>query len=457
MPEALQLRPPALPPGAGREPPSQPADPGAPSRAAPAETLVFRLAMAAAVVAVVDDAFWHREPGTAPGDHIASGLMPIALAALLGLAYPRMRAAARAIAALTAGPLMIVAGVVDGVRHVAIDRPGGDDVTAIVCGLAGAVLVAVGTALLWRSRRMDERPLRRYLRRALAGVVAVLAAVFLLLPLGFAIVANHKARAPVERVDLGRPRVDVSLTTSDGLRLAGWYVPSRNGAAVIAFPGRTSPVPHARMLVRHGYGVLLLDRRGEGQSDGDYNARGWGGEPDLREAVAYLRARPDVQEDRIGGLGLSVGGELLLQTAAHDRGLRAVVSEGAGVRSVAEQKHMPDTPPEPLRWIAPIAMETAAGVVLSDHLPPPDLADLLPDIAPRPVLLIRGMRGNADEVLNRVYRDAGGQGTTLWEIPSAGHTGGISVTPAEYERRVVGFFDRALVRSATSSEEVHRQ
>ena len=374
-----------------------------------------------------------------------AGSCPVALAALLALAYPRLRPGARAVAALTAGPLMIVAGVVDGVRHVAVDRLGGDDVTAIVCGVAGAALLVLGAALLWRSRRLDERPLRRYLRRALVGAVAALAVVFVVVPVGFAIVTNHKARAPVEQADLGRPQLDVSLTTSDGLRLAGWYVPSRNGAAVIAFPGRTGPLRHARMLARHGYGVLLLDRRGEGASEGDYNARGWGGEGDLRAAIAFLRRRPDVRDGRVGGLGLSVGGEMLLQTAARDRGLRAVVSEGAGLRSVAEQKHMPDTPPEPLRWIATITMETAAGVVLSDHLPPPDLADLMPRIAPRPVLLIRGMQGNPDESLNRAYHEAGGPTATLWEIPHAGHTGGIAAAPAEYERRVVDFFDQALL------------
>jgi len=71
-------------------------------------------------------------------------------------------------------------------------------------------------------------------------------------------------------------------------------------------------------------------------SEGDYNAFGWSGEPDLRAALAFLRRRPDVDPARIGGLGLSVGGELLLQTAAHTRALRAVVSEGAGQRSLAE-------------------------------------------------------------------------------------------------------------------------
>ncbi len=408
------------------------------------ETLVFRLAMGVAGLWAFDDAFWHREPGTSVGDHLASGLVPVALAALLAVAYPRLRAGARGAAALTAGPLMIIAGVVDGVRHVAIDRPAGDDVTAILAGVMGVVLVGLAALELWRSRRLDERPLRRYLRRTLVAAVAALAGLFVVMPVAFAIVANHKARAPVAHVDLGRPYIDVSLKTSDGLRLAGWYVPSRNGAAVIAFPGRSGPVRHARMLVRHGYGALLLDRRGEGASQGDYNARGWGGEPDLHAAIAYLRKRPDVHDGRIGGLGLSVGGEMLLQTAGRDRRLRAVVSEGAGLRSAAEQKHMPDTPPEPLRWIAPITMETVAGVVLSDHLPPTDLADLMPGIAPRPVLLIRGMKGNDDESLNRAYRAAGGPTTQLWEIANAGHTGGISAAPADYERRVVGFFDRAL-------------
>jgi hypothetical protein len=69
----------------------------------------------------------------------------------------------------------------------------------------------------------------------------------------------------------------------------------------------------------------------------------------------------------------------------------------------------------------------------------------MPRIVPRPVLLIRGMQGNGDEALNRAYRDAGGATVTLWEIQRAGHTGGISAAPAEYERGVIGFFDRALL------------
>ena len=85
------------------------------------------------------------------------------------------------------------------------------------------------------------------------------------------------------------PYEDVQFTTSDGYLLKGWYVPSRNRAAVISFPGRSGTRLQARMLARHGYGVLLFDRRGEGESEGDWNVFGWQGERDLHAAVAFLQ------------------------------------------------------------------------------------------------------------------------------------------------------------------------
>ena len=89
---------------------------------------------------------------------------------------------------------------------------------------------------------------------------------------------------------LGVPHEDVNFATRDGLELEGWYVPSRNGAAVIAFPGRNGPQAQARMLARHGYGVLLFDRRGEGRSEGEPNSWGWGGERDIKAAIATSSA-----------------------------------------------------------------------------------------------------------------------------------------------------------------------
>jgi hypothetical protein len=431
VPELLELSDPVVRTTApGESAPPPPAD----------GVTAFRAALAVVALAVVDDAFVHPEPGVTAGDHLASGLVPLACVALLIAIAPRLRGVVRGWLAIFAGVLAIVGGAMDGVRPALVDRVSGDDLTAVLAGGAGIVLVALGVGTLWRARRTT----RSLARRALGGVVVLAAAVLLVVPTAIAIFATHDARAPVEAAALGRPHRDVRLETSDGLRLHAWYVPSRNGAAVIAFPGRAQPVPHARMLVRHGYGVLLLDRRGEGASEGDYNAFGWAGEPDLRAAVAFLRRQPDVDPARIGGLGLSVGGELLLQTAAHTRALAAVVSEGAGQRSLAEHLDNPEIG-RLQRWLSGMVAQTAAVAVLSNHGPPDGLADLVARIAPRPVLLIHARDGNPDEVLNEVYAERGGPSTELWRVASGGHTGALEADPAAYERRVIGFLDRALL------------
>lgn len=105
------------------------------------------------------------------------------------------------------------------------------------------------------------------------------------------------------------------------------------------------------MLVRHGCGILLFDRRGEGAGDGDGNFFGWGGAEDILAAVHFLHGRPDVDPARIGEIGFSVGGELMLQAAAETSGLSAIVSEGAGTRSVAEEIH--GMTPSTLAWLLP--------------------------------------------------------------------------------------------------------
>ena len=89
----------------------------------------------------------------------------------------------------------------------------------------------------------------RYGRRGLFALVGVLVAYVLVFPIGFAYVTTHTARAVVPENRLGAAYENVSFETSDGLTLKGWYVPSKNGAAVISFPGRKGPqkpAAHAR-------------------------------------------------------------------------------------------------------------------------------------------------------------------------------------------------------------------
>jgi uncharacterized protein len=404
-------------------------------------TVLFRIAIAVIALHVLDDSFVQPQPGTAAGDHLVSGLVPLTTLALAAWAFPRLKAGAQGALAVLLGPFGLIAGA-EAIHYMPHGGLSGDDYTGLAAMLAGLLLIGLGAVVLWRSRRLDDRHVWRYGRRALLVVGSFFALAWITFPVllgyGFAHVARPLQTIP----DIGAQHEDVTLRTSDGLKLAGLYVPSRNGAAVIVFPGRIGPQKHARMLARHGYGVLLLDRRGEGASEGDPNALGWDFDKDIAAGVRFLKGRPDVDPERIGGLGLSVGGEMLLQTAAGDHDLAAVVSEGAGARMLSEELsdlHGVD------KWLAApmAAVKYAALEVFADDAMPGDLTKLLPKIAPRPVFLINAAHNEVDAKAPEYYAAARSP-KQRWLVPKGGHTDGIDVMPAEYERRVIAFFDGAL-------------
>jgi uncharacterized protein len=414
------------------------------SRAGRRETIVVTSSLALMALHVVDDSFLQPQPGTSATDHLVSGLVPLALLAAAALLYPRLRGGARSAVALLAGVFGVVFGS-EAIAYTARVGPSGDDFSGFLSLAAGATLVGVGLVTLVRTRRTDGGLLRKSLRRGAWAIGAYLVASALLLPIGAAYVFTHVARTPVEDIDLGTDRVEeVAFTTDDDLKLEGSYVPSRNGAAVIVAFGRKGSQKQARMLVRHGYGVLIFDRRGEGESDGDPNAYAWNeGVKDLDAAVAFVARRPDVDPRRIGALGLSVGGESLLQAAARNEAFRAVVSEGASTRSSGELASVPGTS---VPVIFGTAMTTLGTAVFSDAQPPPHLIDLVDEIAPRGVFFIHSHDGTAGEERRfnpAFYREAGAP-KQIWEVPDSGHVGGIDARPREYEARVTAFFDRHL-------------
>ena len=407
------------------------------------ESTVALTAVALTGLHVADDSFLQPEPGTTALDHLPGGLLVLAALGGAAVAYRRGRAGVRATIALVVGLLALVIGAASAGFTTVTVGPSDDDYTGLLLLPAGLALIGIGVVTLWRSRRLDDSRRRRYTRRGLIGIAALAVLNFVLFPLGFSYVITHVMRQTVPTATLGAPHENVSFRTSDGLELQGWYVPSKNGAAVIAFPGRSGPRAHTRMLVRHGYGVLLFDRRGEGESEGDSNLLGWGGDKDILGAIEFLKHRDDVDPGRIGGIGLSVGGELMLQAAGETDELAAVVSEGAGTRMYSEQFE------EFHGWQkllnAPQAVMLSAGTALfSSTAPPPNLTDVAPKIE-QPLFVIWAPNGGNIEHMSKEYYALAQGPKQIWEMPTAKHVGGIYDQPAEYERRVVGFFDDALL------------
>jgi uncharacterized protein len=406
---------------------------------------LFLLGTAVVAVHVADDSFLQPPAGTSAADHLAGGLVPIALLAAAAWGYGRVRAGWRGLLALVVGIFGMGIGAIEAGYQTTAVGPSGDDFTGLLAVPTGLLLVGLGVVTLWRSRRRDGSLLRRIVRRALLAVAGALAAFFVAQSVLFSYAITHVARAEVPTNELGVHHENVAFTTSDGLRLHGWYIPSRNGAAIVDFPGRLGTQAHARMLARHGYGVLLFDRRGEGRSEGAGNMLGWGGDKDIIAAVDWLKERPDVDPRRIGGIGFSVGGELMLEAAAKDPDLAAVVSDGAGARQLHEDKQAFSG--RDFWTMSPaFAIMTGSVAVFSDTAPPATLTDLVPRIAPRPLLFIWAPDGgNATEVLTPEYYRVAGPNASLWAIPDAKHIKGIEAQPRAYEQHVVAFFDDALL------------
>jgi hypothetical protein len=415
------------------------------------EHRVFFAATAAVMLHVADDNFFQPEPGVSPADHLVSGLVPLGLLAAGAAAYPRVRPGARAVLAVLVGLLGLLVGLVEAGYYTVRVGPSGDDFTGLLAGAAALVLFALAAVTLWRTRKPGKSRPRRYLRRALLGIAGLAFVSEIFVPFGMSYLSTHVHTAEVPEAKLGVAYEEVTFTTSDDLEIAAWYVPSRNGAAVI-IPGRTKTQPHARMLIEHGYGVLLYDRRGEGASEGDPNLYGWGGSRDVHAAVDFLQGRPDVDPDRIGGLGLSVSGEMLLQAAAETSDLAAVVSEGAGSRSMSEELEEYDAGMT-IRGFHVFVTKQAGLMMFSNQGPPPSLVDLMPQVAPRPVLLIWAPNGGNRETLNPTYQEQIGASAEIWEIDDVKHVQGIQGHPEEYERRVIDFLDDALFDDAPAERE----
>lgn len=404
---------------------------------------LFFAAIAAVMLHIADDNFFQPNPGVSPADHLVSGLVPLGLLGLGAWAYDRVRAGNRALIAFGTAITGLVVGLVEPVSHWGNVGLRNDDYSGVLAAVAGLLLLGLSAVTLWRSRRLDDSRTRRYIRRTVKGAVTVALMMEVVMILGFSYAITHVSRAELQTPHLGTAHENVTLTTTDGLHLEGWYIPSRNGAAVIAFPGRKGPQAHARMLAEHGYGVLLFDRRGEGASDGDGNLLGWGGARDIDAAVDFLKKRADVDQGRIGGIGFSVGGELMLEAAAKNKDIAAVVSEGAGTRTLSEQIQEYDGF-DLVRGFHQMVTLNAGTALFSGDLPPESLTDLAPRIAPRPTLMIWAPNGGNKETMSPEYARLIGPSASVWEMDDVKHIRGLQTHPEEYERRVVGFFDQAL-------------
>jgi alpha-beta hydrolase superfamily lysophospholipase len=295
----------------------------------------------------------------------------------------------------------------------------------------------------------------------------------------------------------GSTRLDFDVRAPDGVLLRGWKVlPKKpNGNWVLLFHGqadnRMGAIGQSEFLLRAGYSIVMMDARAHGASGGPIATYGWLERNDTKAIIDELirsevgryadeqmrsgkwklvpagdfNPQPPVHSPvplpgtplHIFALGESMGAGIVLQSAAIDPRIEAVVAEApfASLREASYdyaglQKYplLGKTLFAPGAWAMLYRGERIAGFPVAEVSPQNAVA-----ARPFPVLLICDEN---DVVLpcrhaEMIYAAARGP-KQLWRVPVAFHTAALGFQPEEFRRRVLAFFASGASNASAASK-----
>ncbi len=348
----------------------------------------------------------------------------------------------RGVLLIAAGAISVAVGV--GLLPHLIDANASPaTVTSVVAVVGGLAVIVIGARWLLQSRRVTAK-----LGGGGAIALALAVVVWLIAP---PVAATNVPPSTIESTpaEHGLGAESIVLTTADDVQLAAWYVTGTTGAAVVLLHGagstRSNVLDHATVLARNGYGVLMIDARGHGESSGEAMDFGWYGDLDIAAGTGFLESRADVDPRRIGVVGMSMGGEEAIGATADNASIDAVVAEGATGRSAADKSWLSDEYgwrgalqerfEKVQDWVTEYLTESSTPVSLRSAVESSDETRFL--------LITAGDLPDERYAADFIASGAS-ERVEVWEVEGSGHTDGLTTDPSEWEERVVGFLDRCL-------------
>lgn len=249
--------------------------------------------------------------------------------------------------------------------------------------------------------------------------------------------------------DLGMTAETVRIPVDD-LELVAWFIPPTeavNGATLIYVHGfggnRGALLEQVAAMHEVGYGALVLDMRNHGESGDAISTWGPAEANDVVTAYNYLLTRSEVNPDRIGLVGKSMGGAAAALAAAQLPDLALLVLEST---YSSFEENLPNVLPGIARapgFLAPYVfkrMDAATTEPLTEVLPVETVAELNV-----PLLVIHGER---DQLVpteqGRAIFAAANEPKQLYTVPGAGHLDIFTVDPATFTTQMRAFLAQHL-------------
>jgi uncharacterized protein len=237
----------------------------------------------------------------------------------------------------------------------------------------------------------------------------------------------------------------VRFPTSDGLILAGWFVPGaiETEETIIighGYPFDKGDVLSTTLFLYQRYNLLYYDHRYFGESEGSFTSIGLRETKDVVAALDYLEARG--LDGPVGGLGFSFSASVMLMT--DDERLDALVAEApyASLELMVNEQYRFLVGPlkYPFTGMTAVYSRAMFGAWPSQVSPAEAVRD-----TDRPTLLIHGTDdtqipfSHAEHIMERASASV-----ELWEVPGGDHGGIRLVAGDEWRMRVVTFFEANL-------------
>ena len=222
---------------------------------------------------------------------------------------------------------------------------------------------------------------------------------------------------------------EVVLETSDGLRLAAWFVPAvapSRGMTVLVANGnagnRAGRAPLARALSERGLAVLLFDYRGYGGNPGRPSERGLA--RDVRAAHRFLVHDAGVPAERLIYYGESLGAAVVVELGAEYPPAGLVLRSPFTDLAAVGQIHYP---------FLPVKLLLRDRFSLVDHLA----------AVTSPVTVVYGTRDSiVPPTQSRTVADAAPVLSQLVEVRGADHNDQVLLNGNQLINAVVGLADR---------------
>ena len=246
--------------------------------------------------------------------------------------------------------------------------------------------------------------------------------------------------------DLGLKYQEITLTTSDNIKLSAWFIPNNktNNAIIIChgYPfDKGNVLSFATFLHKH-YNLLFFDFRAMGASKGKYTTVGYKEVEDLKAAIKYLKNK---NIENIGALGFSLGAATILMAKSPD--IKAIVADSSYanlnlmINSLYRQFFF-------LKYPFTSLTKLLAKIILKI-----DPKDVSPEKAIKdletPILLIHGQKDSQIKVENSYRLKKANPKAELWIIENADHGESHAIKKDEYETKVLNFFNKHLNKTSS--------